>query len=168
MTILVLSGGIVGTFAVLTSLRAAAYGQIFGRFQALLLKLADHPHLFERMKREEYTVSENDPSDPSGPTNPQRFLANCMVNLYEEAFLLYESRVLSVIDTMPEDYWKSMLGSMKSAFALKYVRTHWELRQSVFSPKFNQFVRETILTDQALSQAGSASPDPPAEFVRSG
>ncbi len=38
-----------------------------------------------------------------------------------------------------------MLGSMRSAFQLKYVRTHWEIRQDVFSPKFNRFIREEIL-----------------------
>ncbi len=146
-TIAILSGGIVGTFAVLTSLRAGAYSQIYGRFQGVLLKLADHPHLFERMKREEYTAAEDDPTNESTPTNPQRFLANCIVNLYEEAFLLHDSRVLSVIDTVPEDYWQSMLGSMRAAFALRYVRTHWELRQAAFSPKFNRFVREEVLVD---------------------
>lgn len=145
-TIVILSGGLVSTFAVLTSLRAGAYSQIYGRFQGVLLKLADHPHLFERMKREEYTAAEDDPTNPDGPTHPHRFLANCIVNLYEEAFLLYESRVLSVIDTVPEDYWQSMLGSMRAAFALKYVRTHWELRQAAFSPKFNRFVREDVLS----------------------
>ena len=145
-TLVVLSGGLVGTLAVLASLRAGAYSQIYGRFQGVLLKLVEHPHLFERMKREEYTAAEDDPTDPHGPTNPHRFLANCIVNLYEEAFLLYDSRVLSVIDTVPEDYWKSMLGSMRAAFQLKYVRTHWERRQAAFSPKFNQFVRDEVLT----------------------
>lgn len=144
-TIAILSGGLLGTFAVLTSLRAGAYSQIYGRFQGVLLKLVEHPHLFERMKREEYTAAEDDPTNPEGPTHPHRFLANCIVNLYEEAFLLYESRVLSVIDTVPEDYWQSMLGSMRAAFALRYVRTHWELRQAAFSPKFNQFVRDEII-----------------------
>lgn len=144
-TLAVLSGGIVGTFAVLTSLRAGAYSQIYGRFQGVLLKLSDHPHLFERMKREEYTAAEDDPNNESAPTNPQRFLANCIVNLYEEAFLLHDSRVLSVIDTVPEDYWQSMLGSMRAAFRLKYVRTHWEVRENSFSSKFNRFVREEVL-----------------------
>lgn len=144
-TLVILSGGLVGTFAVLTSLRAGVYSQIYGRFQGVLLKLTDNPHLFERMKREEYTAAEDDPTNPNGPTNPQRFLANCMINLYEEAFLIYESRVLLVIDTVPDDYWQSMLGSMRSAFQLKYVRTHWERRQAVFSPKFNRFVREEVL-----------------------
>lgn len=144
-TIAILSGGIVGTFAVLTSLRAGAYSQIYGRFQGVLLKLSDHPHLFERMKREEYTAAEDDPTNEGAPTNPQRFLANCIVNLYEEAFLLYDSRVLSVIDTVPEDYWQSMLGSMRAAFRLKYVRTHWEVRENSFSSKFNRFVREEVL-----------------------
>jgi hypothetical protein len=144
-TLVILSGGFVSTFAVLTSLRAGAYSQIYGRFQGVLLKLADHPHLFERMKREEYTAAEDDPANPDSPTHPHRFLANCIVNLYEEAFLLYESRVLSVIDTVPEDYWKSMLGSMRAAFGLKYVRTHWEIREASFSPKFNRFVREEVL-----------------------
>jgi hypothetical protein len=144
-TIFILACGLVGTFAVITSLRASAYSQIYGRFQGVLLKLADNPHLFERMKREEYTKAEDDPNDPHGPTNPHRFLANCIVNLYEEAFLIYESRILAVIDTVPEDYWQSMLGSMRSAFQLKYVRTHWELRQSVFSPKFNAFIRDEVI-----------------------
>lgn len=144
-TLVVLSGGLVGTFTILTSLRANAYSQIYGRFQGVLLKMMEHPHLFERMKREEYTAAEDDPTNPDGPTNPQRFLANCMVNLYEEAFLIYEARVLSVIDTVPDDYWQSMLGSMRAAFQLRYVRTHWELRQAVFSPKFNRFVREEVL-----------------------
>src|SRR4051812_2660394 len=134
-TLVILSGGLVGTFAVLTSLRASAYSQIYSRFQTLLLKLADRPELFERMKREEYTDAGDD------PTLPHRFVANAMVNLYEEAFLLYESRVLSVIDSLPDDYWQSILGSMRAAFQLRYVRTHWEKRQAVFSPKFNRFVR---------------------------
>lgn len=144
-TLVILSGGLVGTFTILTSLRASVYSQIYGRFQSVLLKMMEHPHLFERMKREEYTAAEDDPTNPNGPTNPQRFLANCMVNLYEEAFLIYEARVLSVIDTVPDDYWQSMLGSMRAAFQLRYVRTHWELRQAVFSPKFNRFVREEVL-----------------------
>ena len=68
-----------------------------------------------------------------------------MVNLYEEAFLLYESRVLSIIDPLPQDYWQSILGSMRAAFQLKYVRTHWERREVVFSPRFNAFVRAKVL-----------------------
>ena len=157
VTILVLSGGLVGTFAVLTSLRASAYGQIFGRFQGVLLKLADHPDLFDRMKKEEYTDAENDPNNPAVATNPHRFFANAIINLYEEAFLLYESRVLSVIDPLPADYWVSMLGSMRAAFQLKYVRTHWEKRQPAFSPKFNRYVR-----DQIVSFAGT---NPAADVV---
>ena len=145
VTIVVLSGGLLGTFAVITSLRASAYSQIYSRFQGVLLKLAEHPHLFERMKRDEYTLAEDDPTDPHSQTNPHRFIANCIVNLYEEAFLLYNSRVLSIIDTVPDDYWQSMLGSMRSAFRLKYVRTHWEHRQPSFSPKFNRFVKEEVL-----------------------
>ena len=145
ITILVLSGGLVGTFAVLTSLRASAYGQIFGRFQGVLLKLADHPDLFDRMKKEAYTDAENDPNNPAVATNPHRFFANAIINLYEEAFLLYDSRVLSVIDSLPKDYWASLLGSMRAAYQLRYVRTHWETRQAVFSPKFNRYVREEIL-----------------------
>jgi hypothetical protein len=145
-TLIVLSGGLVGTFAVLTSLRAGVYSQIYGRFQGVLLKMVEHPQLFERMKREEYTAAEDDPTNTNGSTHPQRFLANCMVNLYEEAFLIHEARVLSVIDTVPDDYWQSMLGSMRAAFQLRYVRTHWERRQAVFSPKFNRFVREAILS----------------------
>jgi len=145
VTILVLSGGLLGTFAVITSLRASAYSQIYSRFQGVLLKLAEHPHLFERMKREEYSLAEDDPTDPHSQTNPHRFIANCIVNLYEEAFLLYNARVLSVIDTVPDDYWQSMLGSMRSAFRLKYVRTHWEYRQPSFSPKFNRFVKDEVL-----------------------
>jgi hypothetical protein len=145
VTLLVLSGGLVGTFAVLTSLRASAYGQIFGRFQGVLLKLADHPDLFDRMKKEAYTDAENDPNNPAVATNPHRFFANAIINLYEEAFLLYDSRVLSVIDSLPADYWASLLGSMRAAFQLRYVRTHWETRQAVFSPKFNKYVREEIL-----------------------
>lgn len=144
-TLVVLTGGLIGTFAVLTSLRASTYSQIYGRFQTLLLNLADHPELFERMKREEYTDAEDDPASPQSTTNPHRFVANAMVNLYEEAFLLYESRVLSVIDSLPDDYWQSILGSMRAAFRLKYVRTHWEKRQAVFSPKFNRFVRDHVL-----------------------
>jgi hypothetical protein len=145
-TLVVLAGGLVGTFAVLTSLRASTYSQIYSRFQTLLLKLADHPDLFERMKREEYTDAENDPNHPHGTTTSHRFIANAIVNLYEEAFLLYESRVLSVIDALPDDYWQSMLGSMRAIFQIKYVRTHWEKRQEVFSPKFNRFVRDEILS----------------------
>lgn len=144
-TLVVLSGGLVGTFAVLTSLRASAYGQIYSRFQTLLLKLAEHPELFERMKQDEYTDAEDDPAHPAGATRPHRFVANAMVNLYEEAFLLYESRVLSVFDPLPDDYWQSIRGSMRAAFRLRYVRTHWEKRQAVFSAKFNRYVRDEIL-----------------------
>jgi hypothetical protein len=144
-TLVVLSAGLVGTFAVLTSLRASSYSQIYTRFQGLLLKLADNPELFDRMKAEEYTAAENDNSTPAAATNPHRFIANAMVNLYEEAFLLYESRVLNFIDPLPADYWQSILGSMRAAFQLKYVRTHWERRQAVFSSKFNSFVRDQIL-----------------------
>lgn len=144
-TLMALSGGLLSTFAVITSLRSSAYSQIYARFQSLLLKLAEHPELFERMKREEYTDREDDPLHPEGATHPHRFIANAMVNLYEEAFLLYQTRVLAIFDALPEDYWQSILGSMRAAFQLKYVRTHWEKRQAVFSPKFNQFVREQIL-----------------------
>lgn len=144
-TLVVLSAGLVGTFAVLTSLRASSYSQIYTRFQGLLLKLADNPVLFDRMKTEEYTAEENDPTAPAAATNPHRFIANAMVNLYEEAFLLYESRVLNFFDPLPADYWQSILGSMRAAFQLKYVRTHWERRQAVFSSKFNAFVRSQIL-----------------------
>lgn len=143
-TLCVLMAGLVGTFAVLTSLRASAYGQIYTRFQTLLLKLADHPELFDRMKQEDYTADENDPTS-TAPAKPHRFLANTMVNLYEEAFLLYDSRVLSIIDPLPQDYWQSILGSMRAAFQLRYVRTHWERRQAVFSSRFNAFVREKVL-----------------------
>ncbi|HEY2785340.1 MAG TPA: hypothetical protein VGJ05_10220 [Fimbriiglobus sp.] len=145
VTLLAISFGLIGTFAVLTSLRASAYGQIFGRFQGVLLKLADHPDLFDRMKKEEYTDAENDPNSPAVATNPHRFFANAIINLYEEAFLLYDSRVLSVIDPLPADYWVSMLGSMRAAFQLKYVRTHWEKRQAAFSPRFNHYVRDEIV-----------------------
>jgi len=145
VTLLVLAGGLVGTFALLTSLRASAYGQIYGRFQTMLLKLADHPDLFDRMKKEAYTDAENDPNSPAVATNPHRFFANAMINLYEEAFLLHDARVLTVIDPLPADYWVSLLGSMRAAYQLKYVRTHWEKRQAAFSPKFNRFVRDEIL-----------------------
>jgi hypothetical protein len=145
VTLLVLAGGLVGTFALLTSLRASAYGQIYGRFQTMLLKLADHPDLFDRMKKEAYTDAENDPNSPTVATNPHRFFANAIINLYEEAFLLHDSRVLTVIDPLPADYWVSLLGSMRAAFQLRYVRTHWETRQAAFSPKFNRFVRDAIL-----------------------
>jgi hypothetical protein len=145
VTLLVLSGGLIGTFALLTSLRASAYGQIYGRFQVMLLKLADHPELFDRMKKEEYTDAENDPNEQTVATNPHRFYANAIVNLYEEAFLLHDARVLTVIDPLPADYWASMLGSMRAAFQLKYVRTHWEKRQSAFSSRFNTYVRTEIM-----------------------
>ena len=143
-TVIVLGAGLVGTFAVLTSLRASAYSQIYTRFQSLLLKLADHPELFDQLKADVYTDDENNPATLT-PAKPHRFIANVMVNLYEEAFLLYESRVLSIIDPLPQDYWQSILGSMRAAFQLKYVRTHWERRSVVFSPRFNAFVREKIL-----------------------
>ncbi|CAN5608050.1 hypothetical protein BH11PLA2_BH11PLA2_06610 [soil metagenome] len=143
-TLFVLSGGLMGTFALFTSLRANAYSQIYGRFQTMLLKLADHPELFDRLKKEEYSDAENDPNHP-GATQPHRFIANAMVNLYEEAYLLHRSRVLSIIATVPQDYWQSMLGSMRAAFQLRYVRTHWERRQAVFSSGFNNFVREQII-----------------------
>lgn len=136
-TLTVLCCGVVSTFAVLTSLRTNAYSQIFSRFQTMLLKLSDNPDVFERMKREEFSEGE--------VTTPLRFYANAMVNLYEEAFLLYDSRVLTFIDLVPDDYWQSMLGSMRAAFKLKYVRTHWEKRQAVFSGKFNAFVQAEIL-----------------------
>lgn len=152
-TLLVLGAGLVGTFAVLTSLRASAYSQIYTRFQSLLLKLAEHPELFDRMKTEEYTSEENDPAAAKAATNPHRFIANAMVNLYEEAFLLYESRVLSVIDPLPADYWQSILGSMRAAFQLKYVRSHWQTREQVFSPRFNAFVRDQILGYQGANPA---------------
>lgn len=143
-TVVVLGAGLLGTFAVLTSLRANAYSQIYTRFQSLLLKLSEHPELFDQLKADVYTDDENNPASLT-PAKPHRFIANVMVNLYEEAYLLYESRVLSIIDPLPEDYWQSILGSMRAAFQLKYVRTHWERRSAVFSPKFNAFVREKIL-----------------------
>jgi hypothetical protein len=157
VTILVLAGGLIGTFALLTSLRASAYAQIYGRFQGVLLKLADHPELFDRMKKEEYTDAENDPNSPVVATNPHRFYANAIINLYEEAFLIHDSRILSVIDQLPADYWASMLGSMRAAFQMKYVRTHWEKRQAAFSSKFNGFVRSEIL--------GYAGEHPAADVV---
>lgn len=141
-TLCALLGGLVGTFAVLTSLRASTYSQMYGRFQAMLLKLAEHPEWFERMRRDEYTDAEE---GPDGPTHPHRFAANAMVNLYEEAFLLSRARVLAVFGTMPADYWESMVGSMRAAFQLRYVRTHWERRQHCFSQSFNRFVRDEIL-----------------------
>ncbi len=144
-TVLVIAGGLVGTFALLTSLRAAAYSQLYGRFQTMLLKLAEHPELFDRLKKEEYTDAENDPTHPQAVTLPHRFIANAMVNLYEEAYLLNRSRVLSFIPTVPAEYWQSMLGSMRAAFQLRYVRTHWEKRQAVFSASFNRFVRDEII-----------------------
>jgi hypothetical protein len=143
-TLFVFTGGLVGTFAVLTSLRAQTYSQMYGRFQSMLLKLAENPAWFDGMKREEYF---DDPHDPAGPAAPHRFAANAMVNLYEEAFMLYHARVLSVFDMMPDDYWTSMLGSMRAAFKLKYVRTYWERRQSSFTPTFNQFVREHVIDE---------------------
>jgi hypothetical protein len=143
-TVVVLGAGLLGTFAVLTSLRANAYSQIYTRFQSLLLKLSEHPELFDQLKADVYTDDENNPASLT-PAKPHRFIANVMVNLYEEAFLLYESRVLSIIDPLPADYWESILGSMRAAFQLKYIRTHWEKRSAVFSPKFNAFVREKIL-----------------------
>ncbi len=143
-TVGIFAAGLIGTFAVLTSLRAQAYSQMYARFQTVLLKLADRPDLFDRMKREEYTDWQD---APAATSEPHQFVANVLVNLYEEAFMLYEARVLSFIDTVPEDYWQSMLGSMRQAFRLRYVRTHWERRQAVFAPTFNRFVREQVLTD---------------------
>ena len=143
-TLCVFVGGLVGTFAVLTSLRASAYGQVYGRFQTTLLKLAEHPEWFERMKRDEYTAAEE---GPDGPAHAHRFAANAMVNMYEEAFMLSRARVLRVFGMMPADYWESMVGSMRSAFRLRYVRTHWERRQDCFPPTFNAFVRDEILRD---------------------
>lgn len=137
--------GLLGTFAVLTSLRSSVYSQMYGRFQTLLLKLADRPDLFDRLKRDTYTAADDDPDDLAAPTHGHRFVANVMINMYEEAFLLYDSRVVAVIDTMTADYWESMLGSMRAAFRLRYVRTHWERRQAMYSPRFNRFVREVVL-----------------------
>jgi hypothetical protein len=59
--------------------------------------------------------------------------------------MLYHARVLAVFDTMPEDYWQSMLGSMRSAFQLRYVRTFWERRPWAFSTAFNEFVRTEVI-----------------------
>jgi hypothetical protein len=143
-TLCVFVGGLVGTFAVLTSLRASAYGQVYGRFQTMLLKLAEHPEWFERMRRDEYTAEEE---GSVGPTYAHRFAANAMVNMYEEAYMLSRARVLRVFGMMPADYWESMVGSMRSAFQLRYVRTHWERRQDCFPPTFNRFVRDEILRD---------------------
>ncbi|MGL4419233.1 MAG: hypothetical protein ACRCZF_01085 [Gemmataceae bacterium] len=150
VTLVVLSGGLLGTFAVLTSLRANTYSQIYSRFQTMLLKLSDHPEVFDRMKREEFFEGE--------ATTKARFFANAMVNLYEEAFLLHESRVLSIFSTVPDDYWQSMLGSMRAAFQLKYVRTHWEKRQAVFSARFNSFVRDHILPKPNAGDSSTANP----------
>lgn len=141
-TICIFLGGLVGTFAVLTSLRASTYSQMYGRFQAILLKLAEHPEWYERMRREEYAGD-----SPDGSVQPHRFAANALVNVYEEAFMLSEAKVLSVFGTMPADYWESMVGSMRESFRLPYVRTHWERRQSCYTPTFNRFVREVILAD---------------------
>jgi hypothetical protein len=140
-TLLILSVGIIGTFGVLTSHRSHVYTQIFSRFQSMLLKLSEHPDLFDKMKREEYKPDEF-------PTSPCRFLANAMVNLYEEAFLLHQSRILGLFEPVQTDYWQSMLGSMRAAFQLRYVRTHWEKRQDVFSSKFNTFARTQILGER--------------------
>lgn len=145
LTLLVLTAGLVSTFALLTSLRTAAYSQLYGRFQTLLLKLAENPELFDRLKREEYTDAENDPHHPQAITSPHRFVANAMVNMYEEAYLLNRSRVLGIIRPVPAEYWQSMLGSMRAAFQLRYVRTHWAKRQSVFSASFNRFVQQEII-----------------------
>lgn len=139
--------GLVGTFAVLTSLRSSIYSQMYGRFQTLLLRLAERPDWYDGLKREAFTAADLDPEDTATPTQPYRFVANAMVNMYEEAYLLYESRVPSLIDTMTDDYWQSMLGSMRAAFRLRYVRTHWELRQDMYSPRFNAFVRAAVLTE---------------------
>ncbi len=139
--------GLVGTFAVLTSLRSSIYSQMYGRFQTLLLRLAERPDWFDGLKRDSFIAADEDPADLTRPTQPYRFVANTMVNMYEEAYLLYESRVPSLIDTMTDDYWQSMLGSMRAAFRLRYVRTHWELRQAMYSPRFNAFVRDVVLKD---------------------
>jgi hypothetical protein len=152
-TLVVIAGGLVGTFALLTSLRTAAYSQLYGRFQTLLLKLAEHPELFDALKKEEYTDAENDPAHPQALTLPHRFIANAMVNMYEEAYLLNRSRVLAFIPTVPAEYWQSMLGSMRAAFQLRYVRTHWEKRQAVFSASFNRFVREQIIGYSGINPA---------------
>jgi hypothetical protein len=138
-TLCVFLGGLVGTFAVLTSLRASAYSQMYSRFQALHLKFAEHPDWFDRMRAEEFI------GDDAGPTPPYRFAANALVNLYEEAFMLSEAKVLAVFDLMPDDYWVSMVESMKESFRLRYVRTHWERRQACYTPTFNRFVKEQIL-----------------------
>lgn len=152
-TLIVISGGLIGTFAILTSLRASAFSQMYGRFQTVLLKFADNPELFDRLKHDEYTDAENDPHHPHAITTPHRFVANAMVNMYEEAFLLNQSRVLSFIPTVPADYWQSMLGSMRAAFQLPYVRTHWEKRQAVFSASFNRFVKEQIIDYAGVNPA---------------
>lgn len=137
--------GLLGTFAVLTSLRSTVYAQMYGRFQTMLLKLAEHPEWYDGLKRDTFLASDEDPAKWDTPTQPHRFVANAMVNMYEEAYLLNEARVLSVIDTMTDDYWESMLGSMRAAFRLRYIRTHWELRQAMYSPRFNVFVRDVVL-----------------------
>jgi hypothetical protein len=63
--------------------------------------------------------------------------------------------VLALFDTMSEDYWQSLLGSMRSSFRLRYVRTQWEVRQECFSPKFNNFVRREVLPQQAAPAESS-------------
>ncbi len=160
VTIMIFACGLLGTFAVLTSLRANVYSQMYTRFQGVLLRLAQDPELFDKMKRDEYTVAEDDPYRVETPTNAHRFIANAMVNLYEEAFMLHEARILNVIDYLPNDYWLSMLGSMRAAYRLKYLRTHWEVRQIVFTPKFNRFVREQILPYAMPLDGVPASIDP--------
>lgn len=142
-TLCVFLGGLVGTFAVLTSLRASTYSQMYNRFQTLHLKLAEHPDWHDRMRTEEYTGD-----DAGGPTPPYRFAANAMVNLYDEAFMLSETKVLTVFDMMPDDYWVAMVRTMREWFKLRYVRTQWERRQGCYTPAFNRFVKDEILSDE--------------------
>lgn len=146
MTVGVFVAGLVGTFAVLTSLQSSVYSQMYGRFQTMLLKLAEHPEWYDRLRSDVYLPNDDEPTAAAAPSH--RFLANSMVNLYEEAYLLSEAKVLGIIPTMPFDYWQSMLGSMRAAFRLPYVRTHWELRRAAYSPRFNRFVRESVLPSE--------------------
>ncbi len=86
VTTAIFTFGLIGTFALLTSLRASRTARFMAVSKVFLLKHSDNPQLFERMKREEYTRAEDNPNDSNEPTKPHRFLANCIVNLYEKRF----------------------------------------------------------------------------------
>lgn len=152
----------------LRTLLGAGYSQLYARYQAIALRLADHPEWHRALATEKCVA------DVALAGQHHHFIAVALLNMYEEAFLVLEQNPLRINRLDPpirQEAWDSIRRSMCSAFGLEYLFTYWERRKSDFSVDFAHYIDSEVTPHRRkrlvpappppVSPPPSASTDPP-------